>query len=73
MDQLRAGGVEDLRGYFKDNPEALGECASKVKVLDVNKCTLEQYGARSKQEFFDNLSRFFCEETYPFLWKRSWP
>ena len=67
IDQLRAGGLGDLRRYFENNPEALGECASKVKVLDVNKCTLEQYGARSKQEFFDNLNIFFCDETYPFI------
>jgi signal transduction histidine kinase len=67
LDQLRSGGVEDLKGYLQNNPGALGECATRVKVLDVNKCTLELYGARSKQEFFENLSGFFCDESYPFF------
>jgi PAS domain S-box-containing protein len=67
LDKLGETGITDFRDYFMQNPQALAECASRVRVLDVNKRTLELYGAGSKEEFFANLNEFLCEESYSFM------
>lgn len=67
LDDLGRTGITDFRDYFIRNPLALAECASLVRVLDVNKRTLELYGAGSKEEFFANLNEFLCEESYFFM------
>jgi PAS domain S-box-containing protein len=67
LDNLGETGINDFRDYFIRNPRALAECASRVRVLDVNKRTLELYGAGSKEEFFANLNEFLCEESYSFM------
>jgi PAS domain S-box-containing protein len=63
LDNLRRGGVEDFRAYFEAQPEAVGECAMMVKIIDVNRATLELYKAGSKEEFFAGLGRVFGEES----------
>ena len=63
-DNLRASGVKDLRMHFERHPEALRQCASMVKVLDVNRITLALYQGRSKEEFPGDLSAFLGEGSY---------
>ena len=64
LDQLRAAGVTDFREYFEKCPEAVRECAEKVKILDVNQAALHLYGATSSQELLVGLSAIFANETY---------
>jgi len=64
LDELRASGVKDFRGYFGDHPEAVRKCASLVKVLDVNRATLDLYGAKSKKELLAGLDRVLTEDSY---------
>lgn len=63
LDQLRREGVTDFRAYFAAHPEAAGECAMLVKIIDVNQATLDLYKAHSKEEFFQGLGRVFGEES----------
>jgi len=67
LDGLQASGVGDLRAYFASHPEAVAECANKVKIIDVNKATLKLYSAGSKEELFLGLGRIFCAESYDFF------
>ena len=64
IDGLRDSGVKDFRTYFENRPEVVTNCASKVKVVDVNKATLELYKAISKEDFVLGLGKVFTEETY---------
>lgn len=64
LDELKAEGVTDFRAYFASHPDIVAECISLVKVLDVNKATLELYEASSKEELLGNLGRFFVDMTY---------
>ena len=64
IDQLREQGVTDFRSYLSTHPDVVTECAAKVRVLDVNKATLELFGANSKKEMLDNLSSVFYEDSY---------
>ncbi|MBU0704982.1 MAG: PAS domain S-box protein, partial [Chloroflexi bacterium] len=65
IDELRDQGVTDLRAYFEQHPETVAQCAVLVKILDVNKTTLEWFQADSKEALSSNLNRVFGPESYP--------
>ena len=63
VDDLRAAGVTDLRGYFRNHPDAVGHCAGLVRVLDVNNATLALLDANAKDELFAAFPRVFSPES----------
>jgi PAS domain S-box-containing protein len=63
IDALKAHGVSNFRRYLAEHPEFTQQAISKVKLLDVNDFTLQLFGARSKDELLDSLSRIFLPET----------
>ena len=64
IDGLKDSGINDLREYFLTNPEAVAECVNKIKLLDINKATMDMYGAKRKYEFADALNRIITQESY---------
>jgi len=64
IDTLKAKGITDFRKYFDEHPEELEYCATLIRVTDVNKTTVEMYGAKDKEDFKKNLHRIFCKETW---------
>lgn len=62
FDRLRAEGVEDLQEYLPDHPEDVDRCMGMIRVVDVNRKTLEMFGARSKEELIQNLDKIFHNE-----------
>jgi len=64
VDGLRRSGVADVPAYLRTHPEAIAQCASAFRILDVNKATLRMYKARSKDEFRDNLRTLWTEEAH---------
>jgi len=64
VDELRASGVKDCREYFENHPEEVHKCVSLVKVLDVNRATLDLYGAKSKKELLKGLAQIFTEDSH---------
>ncbi|GAB7021781.1 PAS domain S-box protein [Desulfovibrio brasiliensis] len=65
LDQLIAEGVTDFKSYFSDNPEALAVCCRRVRVLDVNRATVEMMGAPDKRPLLGTLANVIPEESYP--------
>jgi PAS domain S-box-containing protein/putative nucleotidyltransferase with HDIG domain len=59
LDLLRKEGITDLDEYFNSHPEAVKECASLIKVVDVNKATLKMFGADRKEDIYGNVSEIF--------------
>jgi len=59
---LRNEGVEDLKEYLLAHPEAVTRCMGMIHVLDVNRKTLEMFGAKSKDELIRSLGRVFRDE-----------
>ena len=57
LDELRRSGVTDFHQYFTEHPETMLECATLVKVLDVNKTTLNLLGATHKDELLQTLEK----------------
>ncbi len=64
IDELKKEPIRDFCSFFHNRPELVREFASKVKVLNVNKVTIRQYNASSKEEFLDGLWKVFNEESY---------
>jgi diguanylate cyclase (GGDEF)-like protein len=62
LDDLRRGGVEDLRAYLTDHPETIDLCMRHIGVVDVNRQTLLMFGAASKADLLANLNRVFRDE-----------
>jgi diguanylate cyclase (GGDEF)-like protein len=62
FERLRAEGVTELRAHLADHPEVVTECMASIRVLNVNRRTLELFRARSKEELLDSLDRVFRDE-----------
>jgi PAS domain S-box-containing protein len=63
IDNLKNSGIKDLRKFFKKNPKELKKCVSMVKIVNVNKKTLELYKVDNIESFFFMLSDIFTEES----------
>lgn len=62
FDGLRKQGVNDLRSYLSKHPKAVEHCMSLIRVLDVNRKTLQLFGAASKEELLSNLNKVFRDD-----------
>jgi len=63
LDELRARGVEDLRGHLLSHPELIDECLARVRVVDVNEATIALHGANSKAELLGHLNAIIPPES----------
>lgn len=63
LENLKVSGITDFKSYFTDNPEEMKRCASMVKVVNVNRATVELLKFE-KEELLKNLLLIFREETY---------
>jgi diguanylate cyclase (GGDEF)-like protein/PAS domain S-box-containing protein len=67
IDELRAAGIVDFSAYFDEHPEALARLTTQVKIVDVNRATLEMYQAESKAGLLADLSKVLgAESLIPF-------
>lgn len=51
--ELRAEGVDDIRAYYRSNPEALAAAIRLIRVRDVNDYTLEMFEIAGKADLLD--------------------
>ncbi len=54
---LRRAGVSEIRAYFRQHPENVMQCAGKIKLLGVNRFTLELFQAKSERELRGKIGR----------------
>ena len=67
IDELRGAGVVDFSAYLDAHPEVVVESAARVKIVDVNRATLEMYQAQSKQQLLADLTKILgAESLIPF-------
>ena len=57
MDELRRSGVVDFAAYFEAHPQTVAEITGLVRIVDVNRATLEMYKAESKDQLLADLSQ----------------
>ncbi len=60
---LAASGVTDYRAYFDEHPEEVAELASKIKVTQVNKKSMEFYNVTTVEELNTNIGDWFLEDS----------
>ena len=65
LKNLRDSGVRDVRAYFEAHPEEMQQCANLIKVVDINRATLEIYEADSKEQLLKSIASTFSPESYP--------
>ncbi len=63
LDYLKSTGIKDFESYFAANESEIMNCISKIKVLDVNKKTLEILQFDSKEELIASLPNVFTSKT----------
>jgi len=59
LNKLKNSGVTNLEKYLKDNPEFVYYLAKSVKVIGVNKNTLDMFKANSEKEFIMSILHTF--------------
>lgn len=64
LDDLKKQGVTDMDSYLQQHPEAVRQCAEKLRVLDVNLAALKLHGAISKEELMTGLLNTFTPESF---------
>jgi PAS domain S-box-containing protein len=65
--KLRDSGVKDFKIYFDDTPGDVEKCAAMMRVVDVNRATVDLYEAADKKKFLPHLSTGFHEGTFDLI------
>ncbi len=59
LDGWRRAGVTSLREHLSGQPGRVKDCASRIRVLQVNRRTLDLFGARDLEHLSANLDQVF--------------
>lgn len=62
LDEIRERGITDFRVFTDVHPEFVTRCMSEIRVLDVNRRTLELFGAADKPTLLRALPDVFRDE-----------
>ncbi len=62
LDEARERGINDFRVFTDVHPEFVRRCMSEIRVLDVNRHTLEMFGARDFATLLGRLSEVFRDD-----------
>lgn len=62
FDRWRSEGVTDIRAFLQKDVSRVAECSRLIRLLDVNKQTLEQFEAGNVEEIRANLATVFRDD-----------
>lgn len=62
LDELRERGIEDFRVFTDVHPEFVQRCMSEIRVLDVNRQTLDLFQAEDRQALLQRLGEVFRDD-----------
>ncbi len=62
MDEVRLRGIRDLRVFTDVHPEFVERCMSEIRVIDVNRHTLQTFAAPDKPTLLRRLDEIFRDE-----------
>jgi len=65
IDEVRAQGIEDFRVFTQVHGEFVERCMQEIRVIDVNRRTLEMFHAPDKATLLRNLDQVFRDEMTP--------
>jgi diguanylate cyclase (GGDEF)-like protein len=64
LDEVRAQGIRDFRVFLSVHPEFVGQCAEEIRVINVNRQTLNMFAAQSQEELLGKLGLVFRDEMH---------
>ncbi|MEJ2529154.1 MAG: GAF domain-containing protein [Gammaproteobacteria bacterium] len=64
LEELRPEFGDDIEGYLTKHPEIVNECASLVRIVDVNRTAMTFHAADSKERLMSELPLIFVPETF---------
>jgi diguanylate cyclase (GGDEF)-like protein len=62
LDEVRRQGIRDFRVFTDVHPEFVVRCMNEIRVIDVNRHTLELFAAPDKPSLLRNLTDVFRDE-----------
>ena len=62
LDEIRGRGIVDFRVFTDVHPDFVERCMSEIRVLDVNRHTLELFGAPNKGMLLKRLNEVFRDD-----------
>lgn len=62
FERWRADGVDDIRAFLSEDPDRVFACSRRIRVLRVNRKTLEVFGAATQDELVSSLPLVFRDE-----------
>jgi diguanylate cyclase (GGDEF)-like protein len=62
LDEMRDRGIVDFRVFTDVHPEFVSRCMNEIRVIDVNRHTLDLFGAPDKGTLLGRLQDIFREE-----------
>ena len=62
LDDVRQQGIRDFRTFTDVHPEFTSRCLSEIRVIDVNRHTLDLFDAPDKKTLLGSLGEVFREE-----------
>jgi diguanylate cyclase (GGDEF)-like protein len=62
IDDLKKRGIDDLRVFTDVHPEFVERCMAEIRVIDVNRRTLELFGATDKRHLLTSLAEIFRDD-----------
>lgn len=63
LDEVRNRGIVDLRVFTDVHPEFVSRCMSEIRVIDVNRATLELFCAPDRQTLMQRMPDVFRDDT----------
>ena len=64
MDEVRAAGIVDFRVFISVHPEFVSRCIEQVRVIEVNRQTLDMFAAKTQEELLAKLDIVFRDEMH---------
>jgi len=65
IDGVRAAGISDFRVFTEVHPEFVERCMSEIRVVDVNRVTLELFRAPDKDTLMRRVADIFRDDMRP--------
>ena len=62
LDNVRALGIEDFKTFLDVHSDFINECIKDIVVIDVNRATLDLFGAPNKDTLYKNMHKVFAQE-----------
>jgi diguanylate cyclase (GGDEF)-like protein len=64
FNQWKSQGITDIQAFLEEHPEQVTHCAHKIKILKVNKKTLQLFEAKNQKHLYQNLNIIFQKEMF---------